>query len=80
MLTRVQKWGNSLAVRIPKAFAAEIGIDQDSEVELSLRDGRLVLVPVAPQAVTLDSLLAGVTAANLHAEVATGDVVGNEGW
>lgn len=80
MHTRVQKWGNSLAVRIPKSFAVEVGIDQDSEVELSLLDGKLVLVPIAPRSVTLDALLAEITDANLHAEVATDDAVGNEGW
>ena len=80
MHMRVQKWGNSLAVRIPKSFAAEVGIDQDSEVELSLLDGKLVLVPIAPRSVTLDALLAEITDENLHAEIATGDAVGNEGW
>lgn len=80
MRTRVQRWGNSLAVRIPKSFAAEIGIEQDSEVELSLFDGKLVLVPIAPHPITLDALLQAITDDNLHAEVATGAVVGNESW
>lgn len=80
MFTRVQKWGNSLAVRIPKSFAAEVGLEPDSEVELSLLDGKLILVPVAPQHLSLAALLAQVTDQNLHSEVATGDAVGNEGW
>lgn len=80
MHTRVQKWGNSLAVRIPKSFATEIGIDQDSEVELSLLDGTLVLVPVAPRSLTLSDLLAAITDENLHTEIPTGTVVGNESW
>ena len=80
MHTRVQKWGNSLAVRIPKSFATEIGIDQDSEVELSLLDGALVLVPVAPRSLTLNDLLAAITDENLHTEIPTGTVVGNESW
>ncbi len=80
MHTRVQKWGNSLAVRIPKSFAAEIGIDQDSEVERSLLDGTLVLVPVAPRSLTLDDLFAAITAENLHAEVPTSTAVGDESW
>lgn len=80
MHTKVQKWGNSLAVRIPKSFAAEIGIEQDSDVELSLHDGKLVLVPIAPQPLTLQALLQAVTDQNLHAEVVTGTTLGNEGW
>lgn len=80
MRTRVQKWGNSLAIRIPKSFAAEIGIEQDSEVELSLFDGKLVLAPVAPHPITLAALLQAVTDDNLHAGVTIGAVVGNESW
>lgn len=80
MHTRVQKWGNSLAVRIPKSFAAEVGIEQDSEVELSLADGKLVLVPVASRPVSLQALLQAVTDDNLHAEVDTGAALGNEHW
>lgn len=80
MFTRVQKWGNSLAIRIPKSFAAEIGLDQDSEVELSLVEGKLVLMPIAPQRIPLAELLAQITEDNLHTEVPTGEPVGNEGW
>ena len=80
MFTRVQKWGNSLAIRIPKAFAAEVGLGQDSKVELSLLDGKLILTPVAPQHLPLAVLLAQITDQNLHAEVSTGDAAGNEGW
>lgn len=80
MYTRIQKWGNSLAIRIPKTFAAEIGLDQDSEIELSLVDGKLVLVPVAPRSPKLHELLAGITDENLHEEYAAGDAVGNEVW
>ena len=80
MHTRIQKWGNSLAIRIPKSFAAEVGLDQDSEVELSLLDGKLILVPITRQPVLLAALLAQITDDNLHSEVSTGDAVGNEGW
>ncbi len=80
MKTRVQKWGNSLALRIPKSVAAEVGLDQDALVELSLVDGKLVVAPVVEPAVTLDQLLAGVTEDNLHREVDTGPAIGNEAW
>jgi antitoxin MazE len=80
MLTRVQKWGNSLAVRIPKPFAVEAGLEQDTQVEMSLVDGKLIVAPVAEPALTLESLLAQVTDQNLHGEVDTGPAVGNEVW
>ena len=80
MRTRVQRWGHSLAVRIPKSFAVEVGIGHDSPVELSLVDGRLVVTPVPIQAVTLEALLAGITDINVHREVETGAPVGSEVW
>src|SRR5687767_1008983 len=58
MKTRIQKWGNSLALRIPKSFAAEAQLKEGAPVELSLVDGRLVVSPVREEAVTLEQLLA----------------------
>jgi antitoxin MazE len=79
MLARVRKWGNSLAVRIPKAFADEAGLEQDGEVKVSLVDGRIVIEP-SDAILTLDQLLAQVTEENLHREVNTGPATGREAW
>ncbi len=78
--SEVQKWGNSLAIRIPKVFARELGIDKDREVDISLVDGRLLVSPAERNPYTLEGLLAEVTQDNLHAEVSTGPVVGDEAW
>jgi len=75
MKTRVQKWGNSLALRIPKPFATEIGLERNSTVEMSLVDGRLVIMPVVDPSWTLERLLAQVTEDNL-----TGPAIGREAW
>jgi len=80
MKTRVQKWGNSLALRIPKSFAAEVGLNPNSSVEMSLRDGELIVVPAEKPRFTLKQLLAQVTEENLHDEVDTGSAVGGEVW
>ncbi len=80
MRTRVQKWGNSLALRIPKSFAVEVGLGPDTPVELSLRDGKLIVKPVVEPAWTLEQLLAQVTEGNLHREADTGAPVGDEVW
>ena len=80
MRTRVRKWGNSLALRIPKAVAAETGITCDAVVDLSLEDGALVVRPVAAPSFTLEGLLAGVTPDNVHGEQSTGPAMGNEVW
>jgi antitoxin MazE len=81
MQTKIQKWGNSLALRIPKALADETGIDQDSPVEIRVVDGQIRIIPLqsAPD-YTLESLLDGITPDNLHGEIDTGDALGNESW
>ena len=80
MRTQVQKWGNSLALRIPQAFAVEIGLKPESPVELSLANGRLVISPILEGTVTLEALLADVTPENSHAEVDFGKPMGKEVW
>ena len=80
MKTRVQKWGNSLALRIPKYFATEAGLQRETSVEVSLANGKLVINPIAEPKPTLKQLLAKVTKRNLHHEVDTGAAAGNETW
>ncbi len=81
MRTRVQKWGNSLALRIPKPFAAEMGLEKDREVEMSVEKGRLVVrEPPASPLYTLEELLAEVRPSNLHGEVDWGPPAGKEIW
>jgi len=79
METQVKRWGNSLALRIPRPLAAEVGLEEDSPVELSLVEGRLVIAPLV-EAFSLDRLLAQVTDDNLHGEVDTGPALGGEVW
>ncbi len=80
MRTRVQKWGNSLALRIPKPLADQAHITQGSLVEIKVVDDVLRIELVAPEAYTLDSLLEGVTEENIHEEIDTGEAQGKEVW
>lgn len=80
MLTKVQRWGNSLALRIPKAFAIDAGLEDDSAVEILLVDGQIIVKPVTTESWSLEQLLAGVTSENMHHETDTGNTVGNEAW
>jgi antitoxin MazE len=66
MKTNVQKWGNSLAVRIPKSFAEEMGWGEDAPVEMSLGEDALVIKSDKERTWDLDSLLAKVTDENIH--------------
>jgi antitoxin MazE len=80
MRARIRKWGNSLALRIPKSIAAEAELEPNALVELSVVDGKLVVLRVAEPEVTLEQLLAGITEQNRHREADTGPAVGSEAW
>ena len=80
MQTMIQQWGNSLALRIPKAFAEQAKVKKGSRIKLTVEKNRLVIEPVEKKKVTLESLLAGVTPENIHAETDWGRPMGKEIW
>ncbi len=80
MRVAVSKWGNSLALRIPKALATGSRIKQGSVVEVSVLRGKLVVAPVAEREFVLRELLKRVTARNRHGEIITGRPAGREAW
>jgi antitoxin MazE len=80
MKTRIQKWGNSLALRIPRPFAEESNLHEDSAVDITVRNGKLVVVPIEEPQFSLQDLVEKITAHNRHTEVETGEPVGNEIW
>ena len=78
MQTKIQKWGNSLAVRIPKAFVEEAHVAYGTSVDLTVDDGKIVIDPHPEPEYRLEDLLKGVTGRNVHAEVETGEAVVRE--
>ncbi|MGZ5493069.1 MAG: AbrB/MazE/SpoVT family DNA-binding domain-containing protein [Thermoanaerobaculia bacterium] len=80
MKARIQKWGNSLALRIPRPFAEESKLREDSAVDVSVRNGRIVVVLIPEPELSLEQLVAGITARNRHTETDAGGAVGNEAW
>ena len=80
MRVQVQKWGNSLALRIPKPFATEVQVEEGTLVDLSVVKGKLVVTPATRKKTTLSQLLAKVNRTNVHGEVETGPSVGREAW
>jgi len=80
MKLKVQKWGNSLALRIPKALAIEANVASGSTVEMSLTNGELKIKLIEDQEYTLEGLLSGITPENIHEEVSTGIPQGKESW
>jgi antitoxin MazE len=80
MKSQVQKWGNSLALRIPKAFAAEVGLDQNSPVDVSVEDGAIIVRSIRRRQYSLSGLLTEINDSNVHSETDWGGPVGGEVW
>ena len=78
MTVRVQKWGNSLGVRIPKSIAQQSAIREGVELEVLYLDERVVLRPV--QIPSLKQLLAGVRTANRPELTDWARQIGAEVW
>ena len=80
MKTKIQKWGNSLGLRIPKSFAEEAAVEAGTAVDISVSNGKLIVKPLDPNAYSLQDLLIQVTKQNIHSEVSTGQPDGQELW
>lgn len=80
MHVRVQKWGNSLAVRIPKPLAEDAEVKEGTVLNLAVSEGRVVATPVRKKKVSLKQLLAKVDKRNIHKEVDFGSPAGREIW
>lgn len=76
----VQKWGNSLALRIPSALAKEVRLRPGSLVDLAVVEGKMIVTPKGERRYSLDTLLKGVTEKNRHAEADWGGPAGRETW
>ena len=79
MEIRIQKWGNSLAMRLPKAVVEDAELEEGSVVNVRVEEGSLVATPVAPR-YHLDDLLKKVSKKNLHEEIEADSAVGRETW
>ncbi len=80
MITKVQKWGNSLAVRIPRSVAQDTHLSSGNSVDVAVQDGQIVIAPARRSRFRLDELLKGVTPQNRHLESDSGIAVGREAW
>ena len=77
MQTVVQKWGNSLGIRIPSMYVKEFNLKNGASVEILEENGTIVIVP--PK-ITLEDLLLKVTNENIHESIETGVSIGSEEW
>lgn len=80
MKTKISKWGNSLALRIPSRLAASHHLAEGSDIEIVEDADGLKLCPIPAKTFSLDELLAGITEETIHGEFDTGLIEGKEHW
>ena len=78
--TQIARWGNSLGLRLPKSVALEAQVDAGDKVDVSVKDGAIVVRPARPT-YSLDALVAKMTKRNRHEEADWGTApAGREVW
>ena len=80
MKTTAQKWGNSLAIRVPKSVAAQVGLKAHDDLEIEVQDGNVVLKPHLRRVYRLEDLVKQINPKNVHHEIDTDTRVGHEIW
>lgn len=77
--TQIARWGNSLGLRLPKSVAREAQVDEGDTVDVSVKNGTIVIRPSHPT-YALDELVAKITPRNRHDESDWGPPLGHELW
>ncbi len=80
MKTTAQKWGNSLAIRVPKIVAVQVGLKAQDDLDIEVQDGNVLLKPHIRRVYRLEDLVKQITPKNVHGEIDTGIPVGRESW
>lgn len=79
MKTKIRKWGNSLALRIPKAIAEDSQLSIGSTVDLSVKNNTLVVKSIEEK-YSIEDLVSKISDDNVHSEIDTGKSTGQESW
>lgn len=80
MKTTAQKWGNSLAIRVPKSVAVQVGLKAQDDLDIEVRDGNVLLKPHLRRVYRLEDLVKRISPKNVHGEIDTSTPVGREIW
>ena len=79
MKATIQKWGNSLAIRIPKNITKDTRVSEGSNIDIMVENGNIVLSPRKKE-YSLKELLKNITIENIHSEISTDNQIGGEIW
>lgn len=82
MTSKLQKWGNSLALRIPKSYAKEVKLDEGSKVKIKIEKNSIIISPVMKKKrkkkYNLEEMISQITPENRYNEIDFGPSVGKE--
>ena len=78
MEATIQKWGNSLGIRIPNLIVRELALKNGSVVDIDDNGNEIIIKPV--KKIRLAEMLEKINDENIHREVETTGPVGNEIW
>ena len=79
MKVKIQKWGHSLAIRIPSSYAKDAGITEGTVADVRVLNDSIIVKPMKKE-YKLDDLILGIKRSNLHNEADSGASTGNESW
>lgn len=79
MATKLQKWGNSLGVRLPKEVVKKAKLKDGKNVSIK-NIGNSIVITASSEEETFESLLSKITPQNRYEELDWGPAVGNEVW
>ena len=80
METQVRKWGNSLGVRLPLAFATQANIFDGTKVDIIFKKNKIEIIPIIQPEYSLEKMLLNISDDNIHNEIDSGLSLGNEIW
>lgn len=78
MQVHIRKTDEGLVIPVPETLASDL--TEDSVVEITLKNGKIIVSDPDEPYYTLEELLEGITEENRHAEISTGRPVGKEVW
>lgn len=76
----IRKWGNSLALRIPKSYAKEIKLEEGASVDIKIEENKIIILPKRKKdkKYKLKELVSQITEDNRYEEIDFGLPVGRE--
>jgi len=77
-MATIQKWGNSLAIRIPATLAGQLNVTAGTPVEMTMHNGALVVTRRKRPKYSLREMLKKCKSEHFHGEIDWGPDGGRE--